>query len=299
MKILKVIGILLLALLLLGVAGGSWVWWRSSSLLRARHDVPAVNVPVPGDSVSLARGRHLATALSKCTECHGEGLGGRVAFDALPFARVVAPNLTTGRGGIGGARSDAELMAAIRHGVGPGGRGLIVMPAEAFIHLSDADLGALVAYLRTLPPLDSDLQPIVIGPLGRVLLAAGKAPIIPAAMIDHARVAPYVADPGATIEYGRYLSWIGGCHACHGENLSGRPSFGPDEPVSANITPGGLPDWTEEEFRTLLRDGRGRGGREIDNDFMPWRPTGLMSEMEIRALYLYLRSVPAKEFNEL
>lgn len=298
--ILKWLGIVLLALVVLGAAGGGFIWWKSSALLRATYEVPAGTIAIPtGDAAALERGRHLVDAVGKCQECHGEGFRGTVFIDALPFARVGAPNLTSGRGGVAVARSDADLVRAIRHGVAPDGRGLVIMPSEAYIHFTDADLGAIVAYLRTLPAVDNELPATVVGPIARALLVAGKLPVFPAAYIAHDSVAPYATAPDTTAAYGRYLAWTGACHVCHTPSLSGGAAAGPPgSPIAANITPGGLPDWTLEEFRTLLREGRGRGGREINNEFMPWRPAGHMTDAEIHAVYLYLRSVPARELGQ-
>jgi len=61
---------------------------------------------------------------------------------------VAAPNLTTGKGGIGSIYSDADWEKALRHGVGSDQRGLMFMPSQAYYHFSDAGLGALIAYLK-------------------------------------------------------------------------------------------------------------------------------------------------------
>ncbi len=300
MKVLKWIGIVVGALCVLIVAGVGLIYWKSGRVIARTYSVPEVSLAVPSDSATIARGRHLGTAVAKCGDCHGENLGGTLFIDGMPFARVAAPNLTRGRGGVGGSRSDAELMRAIRHGVGPGGRGLVIMPSEAYIHLSDADLAAVVAWVRSMPDVDNELPAPAFGPIGRMVLATTDAPLFPAAYVQHDRVAPYAAPADTTVAYGRYLSWIGGCHACHNPALSGGDNAGgpPGSPITANITPGGLPDWTEEEFLRLLREGKGRGGRDVNNDHMPWRSTGKMTDAEIHALYRYLRSVPAKQLGE-
>lgn len=300
MKVLKVLGIILLVLVLLAAAGGGWMYWKSGAAINRRYDVPAVNLPLPTDSGALARGRHLVEAVGKCLDCHGDDLGGKVIIDGMPFARVVAPNLTRGSGGVGGARSDADLLRAIRHGVSADGRGLVIMPAEAYIHFTDADLAAVVAYIRSVPPVESNLPATAFGPISRMLLAQGVLPVFPASYIAHDSVAPWAATPDTTAAYGRYLAWTGGCHACHNPAGSGGalPGGPPDAPAAANITPAGLPEWTEAEFVRLLREGKGRGDRDINNDHMPWRNSGRMTDAEIHALYTYLRTLPPRELGQ-
>lgn len=67
-----------------------------------------------------------------------------------------APNLTAGKGGIGATYTDADWERAIRHGIGGDNRVLAIMPSNYFSHYSDADLAAVIAYLKTFPPVDSD-----------------------------------------------------------------------------------------------------------------------------------------------
>ena len=72
-------------------------------------------------------------------------------FDQPMIGRVVAPNLTAAVR----KYSDAELAVIIRNGVRPGGRSLVVMPAEAYVLLTDDDLGRIIAFLRSLPTVDT------------------------------------------------------------------------------------------------------------------------------------------------
>src|SRR5690606_30225998 len=120
-------------------------------------------------SATIARGAHLASALGKCADCHGDGLGGNVMVDDPALGRLSAPNLTRGRGGVTADFAMADWDRAIRHGVRPDGTGLVVMPSEDYAALTDADLAALVGYLRQLPPVDREVPPSVIRMLGRAL----------------------------------------------------------------------------------------------------------------------------------
>ena len=67
----------------------------------------------------------------------------------------------------------------------------------------------------------------------------------------------------------------------------------PDLPLASNLTPAGLGAWTEADFVRALREGRRPDGSAI-NEFMPWRGYGAMTDSELRALWLYLRSVPPR-----
>lgn len=302
MKVLKWIGIGVASLIVLLVIAAASVYAIGGSKAKKTYDVTAQPVTVPTDSASIARGRHLVRAVGKCVDCHGEDLGGTMFIDGMPFARVAASNLTRGRGGVGSRYTDLDYVRAIRHGVLPDGRGAIIMPAEAYRWFSDQDLGAIIAYIRSVPAVDREWSAPAIGPIGRALITFDIAPIFPAATFDQSRAdvgTPPAAD--TTPEYGRYLANAGGCTACHGAAMSGREPFAgspPGTPRSANLTPYVTNDWTEADFIRVLREGKGIGGRDIDNKVMPWRLAGEMTDAEIHAIWLWLRSLPPKQFGE-
>jgi cytochrome c553 len=185
---------------------------------------------------------------------------------------------------------------AVRHGVHRDGTSLIVMPSEVYAHVGEEDLAALVAYAQQLAPVDRVVPPSRFGPLGRALLAAGKLNILVAEKTPALPLRPGVA-PAATAAYGRYLADIAGCHGCHGYGLSGGRVAGPASfPPAANLTPAGaIGRWTEADFARAMREGRRPDGSEI-NEFMPWRIYAHMTDDELRALWLHLRSAPPREF---
>ena len=82
-------------------------------------------------------------------------------------------NITPGRGGVVAAYTDADWVRTITHGVGPGGRSLLWMPARRFRDMADADLAALIVFLKSVPPVDRELPPSQFGLLGRALLPTG------------------------------------------------------------------------------------------------------------------------------
>jgi mono/diheme cytochrome c family protein len=247
---------------------------------------------VPSDAASVARGRHLAIAITKCTVCHGADLGGTVFIEAPPF-RLVAPNLTKGAGGIGGSLSDADYVRAIRHGVAPDGHGLLVMPSSEYAGLSDADLVSIIAYAKSVAPVNRTLPPTDIRPLGRVLIALGQMPESDATRIDHNAQPPAAMPVAVTLEYGRYMAQIGGCTGCHRANLAGGhvPGTPPDFPDAQNLTPAAIGSWSEADFFHALRVGKRPDGTTI-NQFMPWAETAQMTDGEIKALWMYVHSVP-------
>jgi mono/diheme cytochrome c family protein len=292
------LGVLLMAVVLAG-AGGYAV---SDRILDRAYDLPPEALDVPTDSAGIERGRHLATAIAKCVECHGADLSGKVFIEAPGLGRLVAKNLTRGRGGVGDSLTDAQIEHVIRHGVRHDGKSLLFMPSEDWQSLGDADVAALIAYLRAVPPVDKVLPPSTIGPIGRALLVAGEI-TLPAEVIA-SRTPPGAAHAPApprapTAEYGRYMANVGGCTGCHGPGLSGGkiPGAPPELRPAANLTPEGIGHWSEDDFRRALRTGVRPDGSPIDT-LMPWRLTRDMDDDEIRALYAFLRTVPRRPYGQ-
>jgi cytochrome c553 len=273
-------------LLLLIVLAVALVYIISSLAIRKTYDFPDSTVRAATDSASLAWGKHLLEAVTKCQDCHDGDLGGKMMMDDPAFARLAASNLTGGRGGIA-EFTDADLERAIRHGVGRDGRPLIFMPSEAYGPLTDEDLAALLGYLRTFPPVDREHPDPRAGPVARMLYLTGKFPLLPVEITPHDEPrAP--REPGVNVQHGEYLATIGGCRSCHGQRLAGDAN--PDAP---DITVGRLADWEEEDFFRALREGRRPDGSTIDPIKMPWVRSGLMTDDEVRAVWTYMRSLPA------
>jgi mono/diheme cytochrome c family protein len=294
-RVLKWVGIPLGAILGILVLALGAVYGASEARIRKSYAVEPGPIPIPTDAASIARGRHLLQ-IRGCHDCHGEDYGGGVFVDDAP-GRLIASNLTRGAGGVGARYTDVDWVRSIRHGVGPDGRSLLFMPSYEYYPISDEDLGQMIAYLKSVPPVDRVLPTNSVRPLGRALLLAGELPLLPAEMIDHA--APRLAAPpeGPTPEYGGYLAFS--CIGCHGVGLSGGkiPGTPPDFPRATNITPDeetGIGKWEEADFFRAMREGRRPDGSAID-PFMPWETvTSRMTDDEIRALWLYLRTVPAR-----
>jgi mono/diheme cytochrome c family protein len=288
----KWIGIPVGALLALVAVALGVVVGLSEVRIRKSYAVEPAAVPIPSDAEALALGKHFLT-IRGCHDCHGADYGGQVFIDDAP-GRLIASNLTPGEGGIGREYTDADWVRAIRHGVGRNGRSLLFMPSWEYNPISDDDLGKMIAYLKSLPPVDNELPTNVLRPLGRALFLAGQFPLLPAEMIDHAAVRKEAPPRGATAEYGEYLAFS--CVGCHGFGFSGGaiPGAPPHFPAATNITMDretGVGAWTEADFFRALREGRRPDGSQLD-PFMPWETvTSQMTDDEIRAVWLYLRTV--------
>jgi mono/diheme cytochrome c family protein len=296
-KVLKALAIGATVLLLAGAAFGAVTFVKSNAAIHRVITVDPPAVPTLSDSAALARGRHLAAGVMLCTGCHAEDLGGSLMIDARPFMRLAAPNLTRGDHGLAPRLSDADWARAIRHGVGHDGRALAVMPSSAYQHASDADVAAVIAYVKSVSPVNRKLPERAFGPVARFQLAQGKFLLFGADEINHPAVRSVGSPPpGVTLEYGEYLANVSGCTHCHGPGLSGGPVAGapPGTPPAANITPAAIGRWTEEDFFRAVREGRGNGGRPLD-PFMPWRSLRLTDD-ELRAVWLFVQAAQPKPF---
>lgn len=297
-RILKYLGILIGVLLGVIIVLAVAIYLMSQSQLNKNYDIQVEVVTVADDTETVARGEYLARNVAGCTQCHGDDLGGDSLVDDFALGRIYAPNLTAGEGGIGAEFTDEDWVRAIRHGVNDEGKGILIMHSQDYYNLTDADLGAIIAYLKTVPPVDRGSPELRPGPVGRVLLVLNGDEFVAAERIDHDAPRPSPVTAGVTAEYGQYLASIA-CYTCHGENLSGRPFGEPGAPDAANLTPSGVARFYElETFREVLRTGITQSGRELDTDYMPWQVFKGMTDGDIEALWLYLETLPPKEFNE-
>jgi mono/diheme cytochrome c family protein len=284
-RLLRWIGIALGSLAALGILAYAVMYVLSERVLRRTYEVPAVAVPIPTDPASIIEGRRLATILGCFGGCHGKEAQGVVMFDEPMIARLVAPNLTAAVR----KYSDAELAAIIRNGVRPGGRSMMVMPAEAFVLLTDEDLGRIIAFLKSLPAVEGPGPSVSLGPLGRIGVATGQFKTV-AQLIAETVPPPDAMSKEAA--KGRYLARTS-CAQCHGTSLRGtsNPDFtSPALQVVAAYSP--------ETFAQLLRTGVALGGRNL-RTMSPWARQHLshLTDSEIAALYSYLHAMPEPSRN--
>ena len=283
-------------------------------------DVPAAeNVTVAPTPERLARGQYLVENVVGCVVCHADrdfakytgpvvagtkGKGGqRFGFGDEPFV-LYARNITPE--GIGDW-TDGELIRAITSGVSRDGTPLFpLMPYTHYAKLAREDVEAIVAYVRTLPPVPA--QPLPSRQLNFPLPLIVRT--IPAAP-SHRPLPP----PTDRVAYGEYLVNAAVCSDCHtpmddqgaplaGMDFAGGTPFMPGGVGlvrSANITPDamtGIGTWTEDQFLEKFRAFRGAPVRDLDgeerlqNTEMPWPNYAGMTDDDLRAIYAYLRSLP-------
>ena len=298
-KVLKWIGIVLGGLLGLVVLALIGVYIASSLRLNKMYDVQPSAVAIPTDEAAVAEGKRQFFTHG-CIDCHGTDGAGLMVIDDPLVGHVTGANLTAGHGGIGQVYTDLDWVRAIRNGIGPDGKPLVIMPAKDYNPINDEDLGNLIAYLKSLPPVDRTPPPNTVGPLGRILLVTQLAAVLPAELIDHNAPRPAAVAKGPTAEYGHYLA-SQTCMGCHGEGLSGGPIPGlpPDPPFPQNLTPDketGLGNWSKEDFVGAIRTGQRPDGTPLNPTKMPWPAFQQLTDEELSALWLYLESLPARPY---
>lgn len=286
-----IVGLLVVAVLALYIL--------SSLRLNKSYVVQPAAVPIPTDATAIAEGeRQFLT--HACLDCHGaDGSGALVVDDAL-IGAIMGANLTPGQGGAGQMFNDNDWVRAIRHGVGVDGKPLVIMPSYEYNLMDDEDLGNLIAYLKSLSPVENEPPAPALGLLGRFLVISGIYPMLSAEVIDHDAPRPQAVAKGPTAEFGHYLV-AQSCVGCHGQGLSGGaiPGVPPSPPLPRNLTPDketGLGAWSEEDFVRVIRQGERPDGTAVDPTKMPWPAFKHLTDEEITAVWLYLQSVPAKPY---
>lgn len=251
------------------------------------HQYAVSTVQVAGTPEQIERGEKLAYICIDCHSSSGElpldGSKDNLITDAVPIGVLYASNLTPGGRLVDW--TDGEIMRAIREGVDKNGRPMIFMTSEPFSHFSDADVQALVAYLRSQPAVNRDLPERNLNILAALFVGANLAPTSAQPPIT----AEIVTPKSNTVEYGQYLVLTSGCRDCHGLDLTGAPNqFVPQGP---NLTVA-MQNWSEEQFVTFLSTGVNNFGRPVDPKQMPWLSYNrAFSESDMRDVYSYLRGL--------
>lgn len=291
-RVLKWIAIVLGVLVGLVLLAFIVLYFVGSSHINHTYDVQAEAITIPTDDASLARGAYLANVF--CSECHGQGLSGSEMINEAGIATLYAPNITPSGTGTGNF-SDADYVRAMRHGIDPNGKGLMIMPAEIIINWSEEDLASTIAYVKTMPPNDNQVPERKIGPLGRVMYAAGVfGDLFAAEYIDHDMPFPERPEIGANAEYGAYFTRAFACTLCHGEDMQGGPP--PPNIPEVGEVPSALAaaPWSTEQFLTTVTTGVKPDGEQINPESMPWELYAKASDEELEAVHLYLQSLAAQ-----
>jgi mono/diheme cytochrome c family protein len=277
------------------------------------RDIPVADVTLPTSAEEIERGRYLANHVAVCMDCHSQrnwdyfagpivpgtlGGGGEV-FDrdtGLP-GRLISKNLTPYA--LGGW-SDGEIHRAITGGLQKDGDALFpLMPYDGYRNMDQRDVLAIIAYLRTLAPIDNDVPDHELDfPLNLIVNS------IPVA------AEPRPVNRNDPMEYGGYLARVAGCIWCHTpinatqqsvpeQLLAGGHEFYLQGRVvrAVNISSSpatGIGGWTQEQFIARFRRYQGEAGRTIpldstgNNSLMPWTMYADMTDADLAAIYAYL-----------
>jgi cytochrome c553 len=250
-KILKWSGIVVAGLAVIVCVAMGYVFFASERALHRQYTASDGRpLTIPGDAAGIAAGKHVAQ-LGGCMNCHGDKLNGGLVDDIPHLVRLVAPNISV----LLPKYTDAQLATVLRKGVKPDGSSVIFMPSEMYRHLSDEDLGRLIAYLRTIPATAEGVQEKTqVRIIGRTLLAAGE--FKPAALAIETLPPPAnTVAAGDPVSMGRHLT-MSFCSECHGQNLEG---FEPIHAPPLAVAKG----YSIEAFSKLMRDGVPLGDREL------------------------------------
>lgn len=260
----------------------------------ARHvEVAVTPVAFRSDAASVERGGYLFRSRG-CGGCHGAGGAGSVVVDDGAM-HVRSPDITPAPNGVVARYTAADWVRTIRHGVRPDGRPVMIMPSEDYNRLVDADLAAIVAYVRQLPPASGAKAEMRLPMPLKALYAAGMLHDA-SEKIDHSLPPAQPVAEGVTAAHGAYVA--NSCLGCHGPRLAGGkiPGAPPDWPPAAKLTPGpgsALDRYqTAEQFMAMLKTGKRPDGSSVSK-VMPFASLKEMNEVDVRALYLHLRSLPA------
>ena len=200
------------------------------------------------DAAKVAHGKRLTEVLH-CNACHGDNLQGtNVSADDPDYGDMNAPNITL----LLAEYSDADFNQLLRHGKPKDGREFWFMPVESYQFLSDADLAALIAYLRTLKPEGKQLPPLRRGKGFNEEIEKGQFANADGQVRRYAAEAP--DDLGAQHARGRGLARMV-CSGCHNSKLQGYEGFTPDLSIASAFT--------SEEFETLLTTGKGKSKPDL------------------------------------
>jgi mono/diheme cytochrome c family protein len=284
MKILKWTGLGLVGLVLLALAVIYGV--SEYKLTRTYDDVPLTAIVVPHDAASVAEGKRLV-GVYHCGSCHNADYRGREFMNVDLLATLIAPNLTTKIP----TYTDPELARLVRHAIKKDGSNAWMFASGMYTPLTDADLGKMIGYLRTLKPVAGpELGKNWYGPLGRALVVAGQFPIM-AEVIDHKNIPPLGQDT-TQLGRGKYLVMTA-CSGCHGgPTLKGDADEHMKSPplvIAAAYKP--------DAFRHFLRTGEGGLGRK-DCGMMSQAAKGFLhnlNDREIDAIHTYLQTLPNQQ----
>ena len=260
-------------------------------------------------SAAVQRGDYLMNTIMTCANCHspkgppaataGKDYSGGLRFDEPPFD-VTAPNITPDKETGIGNWTDDQIKTMILTGKNPHGvQEAEIMPTAFYPILTPGDLNAIVAYMRSLPPVKNK----VADPIYKIAL--------PHHVFPGAEKAYTQADLNDKLKRGFYLVTIGHCLECHtpfappgGPDFAnslgkgGREFPGPwGVSKSRNITShktAGIGDWTDAEIKTAITQGKRKDGSPLKGP-MGYQYYAKMTDADLDAVIAYVRTLPPKE----
>ena len=252
----------------------------------------------------VKRGDYLVNTIMTCGNCHtpkgptgdimDKAFSGGLSWDEPPF-KVTAPNITQDKETGIGSWTDAQIKTLLRTGKRPNGVQIAeVMPTSFYDIITERDMNAIVAYLRTLKPIANTVP----APIYKIPLPHGHFP-----GSEKAYTEAMLSDP---VKKGFYLATIGHCMECHtpmgprGREFADKLGTGGFEfpgpwgvSVSRNITPKGIGSWTDAEIKRAITTGVSKDGSHLKPP-MGFPYYAHMTDADLNAVIAYLRTVPAK-----
>jgi mono/diheme cytochrome c family protein len=256
----------------------------------------------------LERGSYLINTIMTCGNCHspkgppdvvaGKDFSGGLSWDEPPF-KVTASNITQDKDTGIGTWSDADIKKLMRTGLQPNGIPIAsIMPTGFYDIITDVDMDAIVAYLRTIKPVSNKVP----DPIYRM---AAPPQVFPGAE------QPYTPDMlSDKMKRGFYLVTIGHCMECHTPMVKGRHDWAADlgrggfefpgpwgVSVSRNITSSkskGIGDWTDAEIKRAITQGIDKDGNKLKPP-MGYAYYAGMSDADLDAVIAWVRTLPPKE----
>jgi mono/diheme cytochrome c family protein len=255
----------------------------------------------------VKRGDYLVNGILTCGNCHSPkgpsgdimdmAFSGGLSWDEPPF-KVTASNITQDQETGIGSYTDAELKQLLRKGIKRNGVPVaMVMPSGFYEVMTERDLDAVIAYLRTIKPIKNVVaDPIYKMAQGHPIPPGGESPYTEALLSDK-------------VSQGFYLATIAHCMECHtpmgprGREFADKLGTGGFEfpgpwgvSVSKNITSSqtGIGGWTDDEIKRAITQGVGKDGSTLKPP-MGFHYYATVSAADLDAIVAYLRTVPPKE----
>lgn len=309
-KVFKWLGILILLIVILAASGIGYISFFKPDV----GDAPDIKVAITPERVQ--RGDYLANSVMVCMDCHSQrdwsqfsgplvpgtlGSGGerfdrKMGFPGDFIARNITPHNL-------GNWTDGEIYRAITTGVSKDGHALFpIMPYQYYGTLDTEDIYSVIAYVRSLPPIENNIEPSKADFPFSVILRTIPVPAKP-------EPRPATTD---VVAHGKYLVRASGCIECHTKvddknvilpdvHFAGGREFPLPGGVirTPNITPDatGIGAWSREQFVGRFKmyvDSNYHSPKLAMTDFntlMPWTMYGRMTVEDLSAIYAYLRTV--------